>query len=151
MQDVLPAAILLNGARCQVLLDNNLNTPISITGTSAHQSELAGSSHSPKAASGGMRALLQTNGRLQAHDGQLYGVDGLPLTINVSSQARAVICHCTVNQAYWSDMESTTIRTAAATASHILLQSSTTVWISSKSCLTYQSSRIKLLHVYKPV
>lgn len=95
VQDAIPAAFYLNGARCQVLLDNNLNTPISITGTFSNQSELAASSDSPDAAVGGRRGLLQANGRLRANHGQLYGVDGLPLTINVRPQARALICHCT--------------------------------------------------------
>ena len=86
MQDVLPAAVFLNGARCQVLLDNNLNTPIKLTGTSAQNLGGASSSVGLDAASdksGSRRRALQTSGRIQAIDGQLYGVDGLPLTINV--------------------------------------------------------------------
>lgn len=89
---MLPAAIFLNGARCQVMLDNNLNTPIKMTGTSAQNLEPASNPDALDAASGGRRKALQTGGRIQAIDGQLYGVDGLPLTINVSLQARVSAC-----------------------------------------------------------
>ena len=90
VQNVLPAAVFLDGARCQVLLNNNLNTPISVTGTSARISESTPDPDTLDAAVGSRRKVLQTGGRIQAIDGQLYGVDGLPLTINVSPQAREV-------------------------------------------------------------
>ena len=83
MQDVLPVAVFFNGARCQVLLNNNLNTPIKMTGALAQNLEPALNPNALEAASGGRRKVLQTGGRIQAIDGQLYGVDGLPLTINV--------------------------------------------------------------------
>ena len=70
-----------------MLLDNNLNTPIGVTGTSARGSEPTPDPDSLDAAAGSRRRVLQTGGRIQALDGQLYGVDGLPLTINVSSQS----------------------------------------------------------------
>ena len=92
VQDVLPAAIFLNDARCQVLLDNNLNTPIKMTGTSTETLGPVSTPNGLDTAPGSRRKVLQTGGRIQAVGGQLYGVDGLPLTINVRPQTRALFC-----------------------------------------------------------
>ena len=61
LQDVLPSKMYLDGTECQLMVDNNLNAPIPGQGGSAQ----AEASTQP----------------IKALNGQLYGIDGLPLTI----------------------------------------------------------------------
>ena len=61
LQDVLPSKMYLNGTECQVMINDNLNAPITGLGAVAQE-----------------EASTQP---IKAVNGQLYGIDGLPLTI----------------------------------------------------------------------
>ena len=61
LQDVLPSKMSLNGTECQLMVNDNLNTPIPGPGAIARE-----------------EASTQP---VKAVNGQLYGTDGLPLTI----------------------------------------------------------------------